>query len=139
MLGDSIIRELLYRILSRDASHPLIEFMLRSSKHTHIMKAVDYINTHYQSQLSNSWLANYCSMSVSAFYKSFKEVMSISPNKYIKSVRLNKARLLILTSSVSMKNVADQTGYASLSNFYHDYKNFFGYSPNKESIKIETP
>lgn len=129
ILGESIIRELLYRILADEAARPLIEFMLRDKGRTSIMKVLNYINTNYHLSFQNKDLASQACMSSSVFYKCFKEVTLMSPSKYIRNLRLNKARMLLLNTATPIGLVANQVGYTSISHFNNDYKNLFGHSP----------
>ena len=68
-------------------------------------------------------------MSPSSFYRVFKEVTSDSPNQYLKKLRLNKARDLIIQKNVKAYIAALEVGYQSPSHFNREFKRFFGSTP----------
>jgi AraC-like DNA-binding protein len=75
-------------------------------------------------------------MSVSAFHHNFKAVTGSSPLQYLKSVRLHKARMLILHDGLGAALAADRVGYESASQFSREFKRFFGNRPMQEVKRI---
>ena len=61
----------------------------------------------------------------------FKKRFGISLISYRNKIRMNTARELLKTSSVSY--TAETVGYQSIYSFSRAYKNFFGVSPTKDS------
>jgi AraC-like DNA-binding protein len=59
-------------------------------------------------------LANVAGMSRTSFANYFKEVMQVSPGKYLENMRLAIARQLVPTG-IGLKQIAIRTGYASAS------------------------
>jgi AraC-like DNA-binding protein len=59
-------------------------------------------------------LAHIAGMSRTSFANHFKEVMQISPGKYLENLRLNIARQLV-ANGMGLKQIAQKTGYASAS------------------------
>lgn len=57
-------------------------------------------------------LADLAGMSRTSFANSFKEVMQVSPGKYLENLRLAIARQLVQTG-IGLKQIASRTGYAS--------------------------
>jgi AraC-like DNA-binding protein len=57
-------------------------------------------------------LAHLAGMSRTSYANNFKEVMKVSPGKYLESLRLAIARQLVQTG-IGLKKIAEQTGYAS--------------------------
>nr|WP_243677228.1 AraC family transcriptional regulator [Sodalis glossinidius] len=76
-------------------------------------------------------------MSVPAFHKRFKAVTGTSPLQYIKSLRLNQARLLMIRNSLSATSAAFKVGYESPSQFNREFRRFFGRSPEEEARKMK--
>ena len=73
-------------------------------------------------------------MSVSAFHHHFKAVTSTSPLQYFKTVRLHKARMLILHDGIGAAVAADRVGYESASQFSREFKRLFGHSPTATTL-----
>lgn len=57
-------------------------------------------------------LAQIAGMSRTSFANQFKEVMQISPGKYVENLRLTVARQMV-ASGMGLKQIARKTGYAS--------------------------
>jgi AraC-like DNA-binding protein len=70
-------------------------------------------------------------MGVSAFHTSYKAVTNASPLQYIKSVRLHKARQLMIQEGLNAYAAALRAGYESPLQFNREYKRFFGTTPAK--------
>ncbi len=68
-------------------------------------------------------------MSESAFHRAFKDVTSSSPIQYLKKVRLNNAKNMLLERRMRVNEAATGVGYESPSQFSREFKRYFGYSP----------
>jgi AraC-like DNA-binding protein len=75
-------------------------------------------------------------MSLSAFYRSFKAITSTSPLQYLKSIRLHKARTLMVQAGLNAGTAAGEVGYQSASQFSREFKRFFGSSPAEEAARM---
>lgn len=73
-------------------------------------------------------------MSVSNFHSTFKEITGLSPIQYVKKIKLNKAIELLTYNKTTVKVVAYELGYESLSQFNREYKRMFGITPKTQSI-----
>ena len=71
-------------------------------------------------------------MSPSTFHEHFKATTNLSPLQYLKVLRLQEARALMLTKSLGAKSVSHEVGYSSASQFSREYSRFFGRSPLKD-------
>lgn len=77
-------------------------------------------------------------MSVSAFHKAFKEITSDSPIQYLKKIRFNHAKMLIVQKKMKANTAADEVGYESPSQFSREFKRYFGQSPAEMKKEIRT-
>jgi AraC-like DNA-binding protein len=68
-------------------------------------------------------------MSASAFHQNFKAVTSTSPVQYLKTIRLHKARMLMVHEGLRAGVAAERVGYQSPSQFSREFKRLFGLSP----------
>ncbi len=94
--------------------------------------AMDYIHMHYDDiNISNDYLANLSNISTVYFRKLFTKVYGISPIKYLNTVRINKAKELLIGDFVSVSDVARMTGFPNVSSFSKAFKASTGYSPTK--------
>src|SRR5216683_85403 len=81
-----------------------------------------------QQPLSVRDLAQAVSMSESGFAHMFKVTTGVSPLQFLKQLRMEQARRLLLGGS-NVNEAADSVGYASLSHFISEFKRYFGKSP----------
>ena len=133
ILGHSIKREIVYRVLCGEQGSSLRSIATLDSRSSLINRALLRIHTEYGSKgLDVSTLADDIGMSNSDFHHNFKEVTATSPVQYLKSVRLHKARQLMLQDGINAGAAANMVGYESQSQFSREFKRFFGASPSEE-------
>ncbi|MBT3055944.1 MAG: AraC family transcriptional regulator [Candidatus Thiodiazotropha sp. (ex Codakia orbicularis)] len=129
VLGESILDEIYYRILSDEQGGALKVLLRQQGQIQQISKAVEHLNKNLDKNVSVDDLAGLVGMSSSGFHKKFKEVMHVSPLQYTKLIRLNKAKAYIMEG----KNVSEAgylVGYNSPAQFSREYKRQFGVSPS---------
>lgn len=74
-------------------------------------------------------LASQCNCSLSKLERHFKEIMSISPKKYAKIIRFQKA-IRKGVQSTDLMDIAISLGYYDQSHFIKEFKSFTGYTPS---------
>lgn len=131
VLGKSIIREMTYRVLSGPYGKPLYELTKQDEHYARVAKALNVIHRDYARAMSVDELASEASMSASAFHRAFKQVTASSPVQYLKKVRLDKARDLIVFEKMRAGVAAGHVGYESPSQFSRDFKRHFGVAPSE--------
>jgi AraC-like DNA-binding protein len=136
VLGPSLLREVVYRALCGTYGSALFALVDHNSNFERISRALSHINANYASPISVELLAKKASMSVSAFHKAFRDITSEPPIQFLKKVRLNKARELIMQQGLRTNEVASLVGYGSISQFSREFKRYFGYPPSKTITNI---
>ncbi len=130
ILGNSIRREILYRALSGEQSELLLKIALYTGPLAKILGIIGKMQDNFSDKsLDINKLAMDANLSVSTFYRLFKEVTSDTPIQYIKKLRLNKARDLIVTQNIKTYAAAIEVGYESVSQFSREFKRYFGVTP----------
>jgi AraC-like DNA-binding protein len=99
-----------------------------------IYECVDYVNNNYASDISAEECANMLHVSYSYFARLFHAVMGKTFKEYLISVRLAKAKSILLSTSIPITDVAIACGYTNFSYFIAEYKKAFGKTP-KQSRK----
>ncbi len=138
ILGPQIVREITFRVLRGEQGGALRAVASRHSRFGHIARALRRVHQEYHKELDVETLAREANMSVSTFHHNFKAVTSTSPLQYLKSIRLHKARLMMVQDGLNASTVAQRVGYLSASQFSRDYKRFFSNSPAKESREMRS-
>jgi AraC-like DNA-binding protein len=129
MLGDSIVDEIYYRLLSGERGAELRFLLQQRGQIQMISKAVEHIHQNVDKPVSVDDLAEMVHMSRPTFYENFRTVMHISPLQYAKSVKLDRAQTLIREGRKA-NEAGYLVGYNSPSQFSREYKRHFGYAPS---------
>ena len=128
---ESLMSELLLRVLSTDERHrpaPLTERQKRH--HLPVIEAIkDFFHLHYTEDLSLPDLAAVSHMSPFHFNRLFRKMTAQTPYQYLLRVRLEEAQLRLRHTSMPVTEVAFATGFNSLEHFSAAYKKAFGRSP----------
>ncbi|WP_167605052.1 ATP-binding protein [Maribellus sediminis] len=74
-------------------------------------------------------LCNEMAMSKSQLYRKFSALTNISAAKYIRTLRMKRAKELLQTTSMNITEVGYEVGMKSVSVFSKIFKEEFGYSP----------
>jgi AraC-like DNA-binding protein len=137
ILGPQIVREIVYRVLSRDEGGPLRAIAAPHSHFGQIHRALERIHGAFATPVDVATLAAQAGMSVSTFHTHFKAVTGSPPLQYLKSIRLHKARLLMVQEGETAARAARLVGYQSASQFSREFKRFFGETPVSETNKVK--
>ncbi len=121
-------KSVLYKILAATARE-LSEIRI-SGKNDKIIKAVEHIHENFlNSDLSIYSLAQMCSMSDTYFRKIFYQNFSVTPLKYINSLKLNYALELLRSKYYTVQEIADKCGFDNVYYFSNFIKKETGMSP----------
>lgn len=87
------------------------------------------MNQHLFEPLGVQAVAEAVSLSPSHFSRQFKAHTGYSPYEYIVLRRIDKAKHLLTSTQLSVKEIAYNTGYNSEENFIHSFQKNVGISP----------
>ncbi len=129
-LMDLYIQEMLYNILKIQGAEDIL-----TKEHNHpISIATKYIRENYNKNIKIKDIANSLNMSESNFSIQFKNIIGITPNIFLKEIRLKKSIDFLKEKNVT--EVAYDLGYENISYFISQFKNKYGYTP-KQYQKIK--
>jgi AraC-like DNA-binding protein len=129
ILGPQVVREITYRVLCGQQGGALRAAAALHSRFGQVNRALQRMHAEYARELSVQELADAAGMSASAFHQNFKAVTSTSPVQYLKTIRLHKARMLMVHEGLRAGVAAERVGYQSPSQFSREFKRLFGLSP----------
>lgn len=89
------------------------------------------VENQIHSNLKLEEIAFLCNMSLSTFKRHFNSEYSVSPGKWLKGKRLQKAKEKLEQGDLKPSDIYLDFGYNNLSNFSVAYKNKFGISPSE--------
>jgi len=133
VLGPQFVREIVYRVLQGERGEVLRALAARDTHFGRISRVLDHLHRDYAKPIDVESLARQARMSPSIFYQKFKAVTTMSPLQYVKSVRLGKARLLMIQEGHTASAAAFAVGYESAPQFSREYKRLFGVSPGQDA------
>ncbi len=136
ILGGQRIREVLYRVLMSSGGCALRELLLRNESRAQIHRILQRMHADYTSPLDVSKLARKVGMSTSALHFHFKAVTDTSPVQYQKTIRLHKARMLMVQEMIGAATAAERVGYDSASQFSREFRRMFGAPPATEAQRV---
>lgn len=94
------------------------------------MRAViDLMNHHFQRKLSVEELAETVQLSPSRLRHLFKRETGTSLMRHLRNLRMERAKDLLETTFLSVKEVAARGGIASVSHFVRDFEKTYGHAP----------
>lgn len=133
LLAQHTIREILYHVLQGPNAGAL--WALSLGRWGQLGRVIHYVNDHYAEPLQVGELAQMAHMSVPTFHQHFKSVTPTSPLRYLKTVRLAQARLLMVQSGTPANVAARAVGYESESQFSREFRRFYGAPPHAEAVR----
>lgn len=97
-----------------------------------LQKVLAAIDVETDAPLSLRHLAAIAGLSVRQLERLFHVHLGVAPRTYYRRVRLDRARLLLRQTSMSVLDVAVACGFSSASHFSRNYRAAFGHSPVRE-------
>jgi AraC-like DNA-binding protein len=95
-----------------------------------VRRAREYIEAHYDADVSLSELAALVHLSPFYFARAFQKEIGLPPHAYLETVRITRARVLLLRG-VPIADVSAAVGYVDQSHFTHRFKRLLGMTPGQ--------
>lgn len=137
VLGPGIVRELIYRVLTGPQGAAVRASLGHQGSMRRIGKALRRIRESYAEAVDVAALANEAGMSIAAFHAHFKALTQTTPIQFLKTTRLQQARLLMMREGVSAAHASQLVGYESNSQFSREFKRLFGRTPTQEALRMK--
>ena len=96
-----------------------------------IQSSVQFIRKNYQLDLALEDLAQQAGMSKYHFSRLFKKSCGYSPHEFLTLTRLNRAKHLLKTSDLPIKQIAREVGYQSVASFSNTFVSRVGVTPSR--------
>jgi AraC-like DNA-binding protein len=100
-----------------------------TSKDQRILNVLNFIDKHLYDDLANDDLAKTAMLSTNAFTRLFKNEVGMSPQRYVRQKRIDKACVLLHHSTLTIDEVASQSGFANRYHFSREFKSQTGLPP----------
>ena len=99
-------------------------------------KVIEYIDRNIDQHFTVQSLADYVNLSPCYFSRLFKKETGHSPLEYVSIAKINYAKLMLRTTTISITEISDFLGYSSSASFINAFKARRGVSPNKYRNQI---
>lgn len=100
-----------------------------------IQKAIEYINTHYDMDLTREEVADSVFLSSAYFSRFFKQKTGLSFFDYLTTVRMQKS-IELLGTKMRISDIAEKVGYQSRNRFFINFRQYTSYNPTEYRKKI---
>jgi transcriptional regulator GlxA family with amidase domain len=104
--------------------------------HPKLLAAIAHMEAYVESPVSLLDVAAAVGLSPRQLERLFKQRLGKTPSRYYLELRLQRARLLLQQTSMSVIQVAVASGFTSASHFARCYRDFFKRSPRSERAEI---
>ncbi|QMU26632.1 helix-turn-helix domain-containing protein [Adhaeribacter radiodurans] len=120
---------ILLQLLSRFLQNTSETTSKQAQAHIQLRPVLNYIHAHLHEKITVEQLAALQRLNVDYFSRQFQNQLGIRPIHYITNKRLERAQLLITSSSLSLQEIAEQVGVADIYYFSRLFKRRFGLPP----------
>ena len=90
-----------------------------------------YVDTHYDADLSLEDMSSAFFMSKYQVSRLFKKLYGINYQDYLLQIRMDKAKLMLLDTSMKLYEIAQKSGFKEASYFSAVFKKYYGLSPHE--------
>lgn len=102
-----------------------------SGGHGRLLKVVQYVTSHYGDDISVADMAEQACLSSSQLHREFSRLFGITPNRYLREVRVGVARHQLESGEMSMAQIARHCGFYDQSHFSRQFKSSTGLTPRQ--------
>lgn len=103
-----------------------------------IVPVLEYIDTHYNEEITLSDLSEVMNVNESYLCRLFKKIVNTSVVQYLNFIRVCKAEKMLISTDKSISEIAYETGFSSVSYFNRTFKKHKFTTPSSyKKIKYE--
>lgn len=94
-----------------------------------MQKVIAYLHEHFRENPSLGEAANLLHLNQRYFCKKFRDYTGQTYKAYLKGIKLRYARRLLLVTSLSVMEIAEQSGYETQSHFNREFREYYHITP----------
>lgn len=115
------IRELIRQKREEDISY---------TDHPEVNRVIQYMTEHYRENIKVTDLARLVAINVDYLSTVFGKKTGLTPIAYLRNIRIEQAKRLLLHSKLSVEEIASQTGFTDDAYFIKMFKRLVGQTPS---------
>ncbi|WP_431509522.1 AraC family transcriptional regulator [Variovorax sp. DAIF25] len=131
-LAPLLQREIMVRLLAGRHGPQLQRLVAIGSPSQQVAQSMAWLKLNFTRNVLADELAASANMSPSTFRQHFRAVAGMSPMQYLKQLRLQEARQLMLNQGIDAGTAGVRVGYESASQFSREYARLFGAPPLRD-------
>lgn len=131
-LAPLLQQEILVRLLAGRHGPQLQRLVAVGSPSQQVVQSMTWLKLNFTQPVLADDLAASVHMSPSTFRQHFRAVAGMSPMQYLKQLRLQEARQLMLNQGIDAGTAGVRVGYESASQFSREYARLFGAPPLRD-------
>ena len=135
ILLQSLILKLIYILSENSAS--VIKSTPKSNNHKTIERTLEYINNNLTADLTLESLASTANFNAIYFHKLFKASTGKTLHEYVEDQRIKKSINLLISTNLTLTQIAYECGFSSQSYFSYAFKKKIGSTPREYAKKIQ--
>jgi len=124
----AILLDILSQLLT---ASPLLIHQNRTPEIERLTIIQQYIDSHLHDEVTLEGMAAHLHLHPNYFIKYFKKHFGISPLKYVIRKKMDKAKVLLKTTTLSIKEIGARTGFDDANHFSKTFRREIGYSPTE--------
>lgn len=136
VLAPLALRETTYRVLRSGQWSALAEGAYLENAGDRITAAIAFMRDELGKPIRVEDMANHVSMSVSAFAHLFKATTGSAPYQYLKRLRLDRARALLVEENQAVSEASRAVGYSTVSHFISEFKRTYDETPRAYAARM---
>ena len=122
-------RGILLQLFSRFLIHSQLTH-IKEDKYKRMSNVFNYINNNLDKKIYVTELSEIMCVNPDYFTRLFKNINGMTPNQYIQQKRIERAQTLMISSSMSIKEIAEEMGIPNLSQFSKLFYKHTGMNPS---------
>ncbi len=131
-LAPLLQKEIVVRLLAGRHGPQLQRLMTVGSPSQQVAQSLAWLKMNFRKPVQADELAASAHMSPSTYRQHFRAVTGMSPMQYLKQLRLQEARQLMLNQNIDAGTAGVRVGYESASQFSREYARLFGAPPLRD-------
>lgn len=125
--------------MSREAIHPEGGQAAGSAYRTMLRHVVEYVEQNISKKIMLKDLAAVAGMSPNYFHRVFTKAMGMTPNAFVISRKMNRARELLATTSKSISDISLECGFDNIAYFSYVFRRYSGITPSSFRVAYSYP
>lgn len=127
-------RGLIMMLLSRFLTSGLPQIEGKQKVPSKISETINFMLANLQQPLTVESLSAMAGLNSNYFSRLFLRYTGMRPLAYLQAKRIERAQFLILTTKLTLSDIAAETGFESLSYFSRVFKSVTGHSPTSHKL-----